>query len=75
MHKKKLIKNFAEVEKMNNAEKIRHMTDEELAEFIVGLNDHCLAGIGKCDCSDEATISCSQICMSKTRDWLQSEDN
>lgn len=58
---------------MTNADKVRNMTDEELADFIVGLNDHCLAGIGECDCSKEATISCCHICMKKTREWLQSE--
>ena len=57
---------------MTNADRIRSMSDEELAEFIVGLNDHCLAGIGLCDCSKE-NKHCSEICESKTRKWLQSE--
>ena len=52
--------------------KIRSMSDEELEEFIVGLNYHCIAGIGLCDCSKE-NKSCSEICESKTRKWLQSE--
>lgn len=34
-----------------NADRIRSMSDEELAEFIKGLSEHCLAGIGACDCS------------------------
>ena len=58
--------------RMTNADRIRSMSDEELAEFIVGLNDHCLAGIGLCDCSKE-NKGCSEICESKTRKWLQSE--
>ena len=58
--------------RMTNADRIRSMSDEELTEFIVGLNDHCLAGIGLCDCSKE-NKSCSEICESKTRKWLQSE--
>ena len=57
---------------ITNADRIRSMSDEELTEFIVGLNDHCLAGIGLCDCSKE-NKSCSEICESKTRKWLQSE--
>ena len=32
--------------RMTQADRIRSMSDEELAEFIVGLNDHCLAGVG-----------------------------
>ena len=59
--------------KKTNAERIQSMSIEELTEFIVGLNNHCLAGIGECDCSDEATKPCSQVRMRKTRDWLQSE--
>lgn len=57
---------------MTNAEKIRQMTDSELANFIVGLNEHCLAGIGECDCSNEESL-CSLICIKKTREWLQLE--
>ena len=52
--------------------KIRSMSDEELEEFIVGLNYHCIAGIGLCDCSKE-NKNCSEICKSKTRKWLQQE--
>ena len=56
-----------------NADRIQSMSIEELAEFIVGLNDHCLAGIGLCDCSKEKETTCEKICMRKTREWLQSE--
>ncbi len=58
--------------KQTNADRIRSMSDEELAEFIVGLNDCCLAGMGLCDCSEELP-HCSEICASKTKKWLQSE--
>ena len=60
---------------MTNADKIRNMTDDELYEFILGLNGHCLAGIGECNCSDEATLPCDESCKRKTREWLQSEVN
>ena len=49
------------------------MSDEELMEFIVGLNNYCLAGIGKCDCSNEGAAYCEDICKRKTMEWLQSE--
>ena len=58
---------------MTNADKIRNMSDEELADLIVGLNDHCLAGIGLCDCSSESGVTCEQICMRKTKEWLTLE--
>lgn len=57
--------------KQTNADRIRSMSDEELVKFIVGLNDHCLAGIGLCDCSGEK--HCSDICENKTREWLHTE--
>lgn len=53
-----------------NADRIRNMPDEELAELITGLSKHCLAGIGECDCS--AYETCTN-CNVKVRDWLQSE--
>ena len=56
-----------------NADRIRSMSDEELAEFICGLNDNCLAGIGLCDCSSESKKSCEEICMKKTIEYLQSK--
>lgn len=55
-----------------NADHIRSMSDEELAEFIEGLNDHCLAGIGEVDCSN-TTGTCSESCKKIVRVWLQSE--
>lgn len=56
---------------MTNADKIRSMSNEELAEFILGLNEHCLAGIGLCDCSNGKY--CLDICKDKTKNWLESE--
>lgn len=57
---------------MTNADKIRNMSDEELAEFLVGLNEHCLAGIGKVDCSS-CNGYCEDNCKRMTTNWLQSE--
>lgn len=54
---------------MTNADRIRNMTNKELAEFIYGLNEHCLAGLGLCDCSDGKY--CSDICKRKTKEWLE----
>lgn len=53
-----------------NADRIRNMSDEELVEFIVGLSKHCLAGIGKCDCSAYKTC---KNCNVKVKEWLQLE--
>ena len=58
--------------KYSNADKIRSMNDEELAEFLTGLNEHCLAGIGKIDCSS-CNGYCEDNCRRMTRKWLQSE--
>lgn len=52
-----------------NADRIRQMSDEELAGFIVGLNLHCLAGLGKCDC--KANKTCDN-CNAEVKNWLQS---
>lgn len=57
---------------ITNADKIRAMSDEELAEFITGLNEHCLAGIGKIDCSS-CNGYCEDNCRRMTKEWLQSE--
>ena len=56
--------------KETNADRIRNMSDEELTEFITGLSKHCLAGIGKCDCS--AYKTCDN-CNVEVKKWLQSE--
>lgn len=53
-----------------NADKIRNMSDEELAELITGLNKECLAGIGECNCSAYKTC---QNCNVEVKKWLQSE--
>lgn len=57
-------------EGMSNADRIRNMTDEELAEFIEGLSDHCLAGIGEVDCSKQITC---ENCKITALTWLQKE--
>lgn len=53
-----------------NADRIRSMSDEELVELIAGLNLHCLAGLGKCDC--KANKTCDN-CNAEVEEWLQSE--
>ena len=59
--------------KLTNADRIRSMCDEELAEFIKGLSEHCLAGIGACDCSGVNMQPCYEACGKMARKWLQSE--
>ena len=56
--------------RMTNADRIRSMSDEELAYFIRELNDCCLAGAGMVDCSiNTDCINCKGIVLK----WLQSE--
>ena len=53
-----------------NADRIRFMSDEELAEFIKELNECCLAGAGMVDCSNNThCIDCKCVVL----EWLQSE--
>lgn len=53
-----------------NADRIRAMSDEELAEFIKELNECCLAGAGMVDCSNNTNcIDCKCVVL----EWLQSE--
>ena len=59
--------------RMTNADRIRSMSDEELAEFIKGLSEHCLAGIGACDCSGVNMQPCYEACGKMARKWIQSE--
>ena len=55
---------------MTQADCIRSMSDEELAEFIRELNERCLAGAGMVDCSkNEDCIDCKGVVL----EWLQSE--
>ena len=58
---------------MTNADRIRNMSDKELVELIKGLSEHCLAGIGACDCSHIQVNPCYEVCEEVTRNWLQSE--
>ena len=55
---------------MTNADRIQAMTEDELAEFIVGLNDCCLAGIGAVNCRN---ANCENDCSNIVRKWLSSE--
>ena len=56
--------------KMTNADRIRNMTNEELAEFIKDLSEHCLAGIGEVNCSNQITC---ENCKITALNWLQKE--
>ena len=53
-----------------NVDAIRSMEDEELAEFIEGLSNHCLAGIGEVNCSEQITC---ENCKTTALTWLQKE--
>lgn len=61
---------FVKKSKQTNAERIRAMSDEELAEFIASISDHCLAGIGAVDCSNMQNCD---GCKNVTLEWLKSE--
>lgn len=50
-----------------NAERIRHMTDEELAVTIVCPNE---MGIAEIECDHSDTCNCSRCCL----EWLQKEE-
>ena len=65
-------KNWTQEKKQTNADRIRAMSDAELEDLIVGLNEHCLAGIGKADCSSCGGY-CEDNCRRMTAKWLQSE--
>ena len=55
---------------ISNADRIRSFSDEELAEFIRELNEVCLAGAWKVDCSkNNDCIDCKRIVL----EWLQKE--
>lgn len=56
-----------------NADRIRTMSDVELAVFIAGLSENCLAGIGACDCSNIETNPCYEVCEKIAMKWLQKE--
>lgn len=54
----------------SNADRIRSMSDEELADFIRELNECCLAGAGMVDCSNNTDcIDCKGVVLK----WLQQE--
>ena len=56
--------------RMTQADRIRSMSDEELAEFIRELNECCLAGEGMVDCSNNTDcIDCKGVVL----EWLQQE--
>ena len=55
---------------ISNADRIREMSDEELADFIRELNESCIAGAGMVDCSNNTDcIDCKGVVL----EWLQSE--
>ena len=56
--------------RMTQADRIRSMSDEELADFIRNLNECCLAGAGMVDCSNNTDcIDCKGVVLK----WLQQE--
>ena len=61
---------YCNSKKHTNADRIRSMSDEELACFIRELNERCLAGAGMVDCSNNTDcIDCKGVVL----EWLQSE--
>lgn len=61
---------FTEFVPKTNADRIRAMSDEELAELIAEVSNHCLAGIGAVNCSKAPNCDgCKQV----TLKWLKSE--
>ena len=56
--------------RMTQADRIRSMSDDELAEFIRELKECCLAGARMVDCSNNTDcIDCKGVVL----EWLQSE--
>ena len=53
-----------------NADRIRSMSDEELAVLIASISDHCLAGIGEVNCSNAPNCD---GCKNITLKWLKKE--
>ena len=56
--------------RMTNADKIRAMTDEELAEFLHGISKNCLDGVCLTDCPLLHCCAHDQWWMT---DWLKQE--
>lgn len=54
---------------MTNGERIRSMTDEELAEFLNGILSDCDYCPMWAICHETALSNCGKICMQ----WLKSE--
>ena len=68
------IKQQCQCEKpMTNADRIRNMSDEELAEFLVKVNGayakDCMVGIEVCKYDDCADMDCEDCFL----EWLQAE--
>lgn len=59
-------------EPMTNADRIRNMTDEELAEYIYGVSE----GIAECVECEEDCDFCEhedEVCKTRMLKWLQAE--
>lgn len=59
-------------EPMTNADRIRNMTDEELAEYIYGVSE----GIAECVECEEDCDFCEhedEVCKNRMLKWLQAE--
>ena len=61
---------YHSIRKRTNADRIRAMTDEELAEFITGAAYDFVERPGMCDVCDTATV---QHCENCWLDWLKQE--
>lgn len=61
---------IVESDSHTNADKIRNMSDEDLAEFITIFYKLCLAWTGESDCSYYKSY---EDCNARVKDWLQSE--
>lgn len=59
-------------EKITNADRIRSMTDEELADYIYGVSEGtkpCVLCDGDCDFCEET----EEECKGKIKNWLKQE--
>lgn len=61
-----------EVKKTTNADRIRNMTDEELAEFLTG-EVNTVVNCGDCDEPESEYGSCIGDCKNPYLKWLQAE--
>ena len=66
-----VIKNSKSV--LTNADKIRNMTNKELANFIYGVSEGTTDCVACDDCCDDCS-GAEEVCIPKIIDWLESGD-